>query len=835
VLSWAAVTIGSAADGVALWWPAAGAAVAAYVTARPNARVAVLVVVLVVSAAGNAIAGRPLLVSVLFGVANAAEAAVAGWWLTRDADDRPSLFSLADLWRLLTAAALGATTIAVGATLTVTLVAGGSAWPVVFHVFASHFSAVLLITPMVMRTLPERSPASRVETLVQIVLLAVGGLLSFGLDPRVTARYLVLIPLIWGALRLRLRVVTIELFASMAVGLTLAASGLGPFGADALAGLLEDDDDLSLLRFSLTQVFVITTSLTVLIVAITAAQGRSLIRRIERSERILRGGFDDALVGTAILHVKGPDVEVVEVNDVAEELLGIQPDDTVSWTTALGPEAPMVRAALRQVADGLRPGWRAEVELYGHEGRHRWAELAAAALSGEDDLVVLQLAETTARKAAERELEQLALYDPVTDLPNRTLLRDRGEQALRDAARRGGSVALVFLDLDDFKRINDTAGHSVGDEVLREFGARLSASVRVSDTVARLGGDEFVVLLPGSEPGTVETTIDRIRATFDEPVPVASGAYRITASIGYTSSTEGSTIDDLLRDADTAMYVAKGQGPGRATPFMQEFRERNVYAVTIAEEFEGAIERGEVVLFVQPIVDLDSRRVDGAEALVRWRHPERGLLAPDAWLDIVSRGGSGPDLEAWIIGEACRILADWSARWGDDSPVLHVNISTALLRRGDMGDEVLDALGKSGAPTDRLVVELTETDLESVRGSLLSELEALRDVGVRVAVDDFGTGYSAFSRLAHLPLDDLKIDSSFVAQMLTDERSRTVVVAILGLAQALGLSVVAEGVETADQADALRELGCDRGQGYLWARPMTVADFVQAWERHRLT
>ena len=332
-------------------------------------------------------------------------------------------------------------------------------------------------------------------------------------------------------------------------------------------------------------------------------------------------------------------------------------------------DAIALESVVRDIAHGKRAGWRAEVELASTGGTRRWADVAVSAMVDEPGLVVLQLLETTARKVAESQLELLAIQDTLTGLPNRTLLRDRLDRALATCARTGETVTVLILDIDDFKVINDTVGNRTGDDVLQEAAWRLAAVVGHSDTVARLGGDEFVILLPGADPATVDALIIRISQVFDQPIVVSSGAYRLTASIGVTASQAGSTVDQLLGDADTAMYVSKSRGRGLATWFDPSFRERAVHVASVASDFDGAVERGEVVLFAQPIIDLATGHIVAAEALVRWQHPHRGLLGPDRWLDIVNTGAAGQQLETWILIDACRQLAHWHGMWGAGSTV----------------------------------------------------------------------------------------------------------------------------------------------------------------------
>ena len=440
----------------------------------------------------------------------------------------------------------------------------------------------------------------------------------------------------------------------------------------------------------------ISTFVIVLAMTIVVTQRRSLLARVSSSERILRGGFDDALLGSVILRQRGGAIEVVEINPVAADLLDVGADRTCSTGTGWSALTPSpwspwcaTSPTASEPAGEPRSNWPAPA------GRDGGPMSPCPRCPDEPGLVVLQVVDTTARKSAENELEMLAIQDTLTGLPNRTLLRDRLDRALASGARTGEAVTVLILDLDDFKRINDTVDNQTGDDVLREAAERLAAVVRHSDTVARAGGDEFVILLPGADPAAVDGTITRISQVLDQPITLTAGAYRVTASIGVASSGAGSTVDQLLGDADTAMFVSKSRGRGLATWFDPSFRERAVHAASTTSDFDGAVDRGEVVLFAQPIIDLATGRIVAAEALVRWQHPQRGLLGPDRWLDIVNTGSTGQQLETWILTDACRHLAYWHTCWGVGTPSLHVNVSTALLSRGDLAEQVEHALAQT--------------------------------------------------------------------------------------------------------------------------------------------
>jgi diguanylate cyclase (GGDEF)-like protein len=782
--------------------------------------------VLVGTATGNWLAGRPIDVATFLGLSNAAEAAVASWWLLRGQRGVPSLTTLPDLGRWIVAAVLGGVTFALAGTATIVVLADGPAWPTALHVFASHTSAVLLVTALVLRQDPTPSGATTAEAIVQALTVAGVTVTVFATDLGLSVAFLLVLPLLWGAMRLSLRAVTVETVLSLMLALTLTAFGVGPLSPvfDAVGAGLRTAPS-TLLEVVWTQLFAVSTLVVVLALAITTVQRRALLLRVRRSEQVIRGGFDDALLGLAILRRGHDEWAIVEINPIAEDLLRVGLDRHLDWDRALGEGADVALAGLAAVADGRMPTLREEIQLAGEAG-DRWAEIAAAPVSGEAGMVVLQLAETTSRRRAELELEHQAIHDSLTGLPNRALLRDRLDRALAASERTGDPVAVVMLDVDGFTRLNDTAGQATGDAVLRQVASRLAGAVRQGDTVARLGGDEFAVVLPGADADQVAAAIARIQEAFGPPVQLTTGAFRITVSVGIAGGGHGSVSDELLQDADTAMFMAKTEGSGLARWFDDSYHQRMVRAATVASEFEGALDRGEIVLFAQPLVDLGTGTTTSCEGLVRWQHPARGLLAPSEWLDIVIGGHHGSDLEAWILHEACRTLARWSNHLGSTCPELQVNVSTALLRRGDLDRQVLEAVAATGAPADRLVIELTETDLESVGSALPPALERLRQRGIRIAVDDFGTGFSTFSRLAHLPVDEIKIDKSFTAEVLTNARSAAVVHAMIELGHALGLRVVAEGVESSAQADHLREAGCDLGQGYLWSEPRPMHEVV---------
>ena len=416
-----------------------------------------------------------------------------------------------------------------------------------------------------------------------------------------------------------------------------------------------------------------------------------------------------------------------------------------------------------------------------------------------------------------------ALHDSLTGLPNRALFLDRLSHAL--ARRRRGSsagFAVLFIDLDDFKMVNDGLGHLVGDRLLAEAGERICRAVRAPDTVARLGGDEFAVLLEDVDTAAAATTAERVRLALSQPFPVADGhAVHVGASVGLLAGTAGEgSAEELLRDADVAMYHAKDEGKGRVVVFEPRMRQRLQARTELEQELRTAVVSEQMVVHYQPVVDLARRRVTGVEALLRWQHPLRGLVPPSEFVPLAEDTGLIVPLGSAVLRTACAAAAAWPG-----APlVLSVNLSPRQLREPDVVDVVRAALSETGLPAERLVLEITESLLvREVEGSTC-RLEALKALGVRLAVDDFGTGYSSLSYLSRLPVDTLKVDRAFVAGLLEGGSQGRLAGAVIALAQSLDLSTVAEGVEHEAQAVALQAQGASVVQGFAYSPPVPLGD-----------
>ncbi|WP_253907978.1 EAL domain-containing protein [Arthrobacter sp. H20] len=439
---------------------------------------------------------------------------------------------------------------------------------------------------------------------------------------------------------------------------------------------------------------------------------------------------------------------------------------------------------------------------------------------------------TASLHAAQIELERMAMYDSLTGLPNRTLLRRRIDDETLAAARGEQSPALILLDLDAFKAVNDSLGHSAGDDVLIEVGRRLNSTVRESDVVARLGGDEFAVLLPQTSDKVASEIADRALAALRPDMIISGTSIRTLASIGVRCGEVGQSGEDMMRDADTAMYVAKNLGRGNVQVFHPAMLQATHDRFTTLEEFRRAVATGELRVHYQPVISLGTSTIVGAEALVRWQHPDRGLLYPEAFIGIAEESGLVLEIGEWMINAVASQLNSWQDILTGRDFAVRVNLSAAESRTPGLVGFIDRALAKHSVPAERLIVEITETSVMTDQVASTESLRGLRELGVGVEIDDFGTGYSSISYLRKLPAQAVKMDSSLIEDIAEDPRQLKFVAAILQLIEAAGLLSVAEGIETADQARLLTGMGCNYGQGYFFSRPMEadmMAELVRSW------
>lgn len=416
-----------------------------------------------------------------------------------------------------------------------------------------------------------------------------------------------------------------------------------------------------------------------------------------------------------------------------------------------------------------------------------------------------------------------AFHDSLTGLPNRLLLIDRLDHALARAARMNTEVAVLFIDLDTFKTVNDSLGHAAGDELLKEAATRLLSCVRSADTAARFGGDEFVVLLEDVDSERVARVANRILEAMSEPFRVRNRQVFIGASIGIAIG--GDQADDLLRNADLALYRAKAKGKGQKQAFEPEMHVAMVQRLELEEGLAEALRGAELVLHFQPLFDLNTRRIEGVEALVRWLHPTRGLLLPGEFIPIAEDSRLMLPLGRWVLADACRQLAEWRDRHGvADDLTMCVNFSSAQFHDPTLVGGVRETLADTRLPADRLVIELTETAFMRDPDTMAERMTELKRLGVRLAVDDFGTGNASLRHLARFPVDVLKVDRSFVGKVGVDSRQTAIAGSIIRLGAELEMVVVAEGIERPEQIDRLLELGCRFGQGFYLGRPVPAGE-----------
>jgi diguanylate cyclase (GGDEF)-like protein/PAS domain S-box-containing protein len=444
----------------------------------------------------------------------------------------------------------------------------------------------------------------------------------------------------------------------------------------------------------------------------------------------------------------------------------------------------------------------------------------------------------SARKIAEERIHHLAFYDTLTELPNRQLLLDRLEQALRDVEMTQQMGALMFIDLDNFKTLNDTFGHLKGDVLLQKVAKRLTGCVREQDTVARLGGDEFVVLIQslGLQTETAlskaQIVANKVLAVLREPYDLAGFEHHSTCSIGVTSfSGQQSSVSDLLKQADLAMYQSKSLGRNMVCFFDPEMQAIVTANATLTAHLRAALQLQQFVVFYQPQFDR-ARRMVAVEALLRWQHPQRGMVNPSEFIPAAEETGLILPLGEWVLTQACEQLATWALRPETAHLCIAVNVSARQFRHPDFVDSVVAAIQSSGCRADRLKIELTESLLADSMDSTIAKMNTLKALGVALALDDFGMGYSSLSYLHRLPLTQLKIDKSFVADVCSNPNAAAISHAIIVMAQSLGLAVMAEGVETEAQWCFLADQGCGYFQGYLMCPPLPLAELESFMRNH---
>ncbi|MDO8389716.1 MAG: EAL domain-containing protein [Actinomycetota bacterium] len=543
-------------------------------------------------------------------------------------------------------------------------------------------------------------------------------------------------------------------------------------------------------------------------------------RALAEREELLRVVLDNS--GEATMRV-GRDLRVEYVNRRIVEISGIAFEDWIGKTFAEAgyPSelAEFWEAGYTRVFDTGAPV-AFEFEIDNVEG-HRWYESVVAPEFAPDGSVAHTISssrDVTQRKAADEELRRLATHDQLTGLANRAGLLDEITRALGAGRRSGRGTAVLMIDLDNFKNVNDSLGHASGDELLRAAAARVGGSARGGDLVARLGGDEFVVVMRDlDDPGEAVQAAWLLVQAFRDPFTTGAVELYATASIGVSVGSDASDAGDLVREADTAMYVAKAEGRDRVSVFNEDVRAAVTSRLGLEVELRHALERDQLAVWYQPEVDLTSGEVIAVEALLRWHHPSGELYSADRFIAIAEETGLILDIGSWVLHQACSQAAAWAAERPDRPLTVRVNLSTLQLAEHGLLNAIDESLALTGLDPARLCMEITETTLLRQTATARDNLQGIRDRGITIAIDDFGTGYAALTYLRQYPIDVLKIDRSFITDITTDDHDHRLVAGIIAFARHLGVSVTAEGVEDEDQAAVLRSMGCPSAQGWLYS------------------
>ncbi len=523
-----------------------------------------------------------------------------------------------------------------------------------------------------------------------------------------------------------------------------------------------------------------------------------------------------------------------DIHDIPDELPSLQ-----DWYARIHPDdlSPTQLAWNKLVCE--QESMSVEIRLLRRDQSYTWVQILAGALhdrTGELLGYLGAVSDISELKAAQLQMENLAFYDPLTGLANRRLFRNRLDKAVKSVQRNGTSMALMFLDMDQFKRVNDTLGHDAGDVLLKEVAGRLSNTVRENDTVSRIGGDEFTILLTDvHHTSDVLTVAEKLLAVMARPIRIKGQDIISTVSIGITLTPDDATdANTLMKNADLAMYRAKELGRNNFQFFSEDMNRSILEHLALEKEITEALAREQFSLVFQPKIGLFDFRVTGIETLLRWHHPEKGMIPPDRFIPVAEETGQILELGSWVLEQSCRQISSLiRSKVLPSSAKVAVNLSARQFNDPNLLQKIRNVIDISKIPPACLELELTESTLMADVEGAIATMQALRDIGVSIAIDDFGIGYSSLSYIKRFPIDVLKVDRSFVMDIPEDKNDMAITAAVIAMAHKLGLTVVAEGVESEEQLHFLRRNNCDEGQGYLFSRPLSLAQLHQFLMQHK--
>jgi diguanylate cyclase (GGDEF)-like protein/PAS domain S-box-containing protein len=562
---------------------------------------------------------------------------------------------------------------------------------------------------------------------------------------------------------------------------------------------------------------------------VLASQVALALERIELSQEVTRRNsetyFRTLVLNTSdVIAIVDEDDRIRYVSPSAQSVLGGDPVGVQLSDIVHPADRTRLRDLLAAVRSGHGPEQGLDFRALDSREAELMLEMRCRDLRADQTVagLVITMRDVTERRRLERDLTHQAFHDSLTGLANRVLYANRLEHALARGARDGSQVGVLFIDLDDFKIVNDTLGHAVGDQLLQAVAERISGALRADDTAARLGGDEFAALIENvQDPGAVEESAERILAALAEPIMIDGAPLQAVASIGITTTPEADNADELLRQADLALYVAKGAGKNQWRRYQNHLHGAMVERLELRSALDHAVNEGHFLMQYQPIVDLRTDEAVGFEALVRWHHPVRGIIEPDQFIEVAEESGLIVPMGRWVLDQALHAVAQWRRVLPRiRQPYVSVNVSVRQFRQAGFVEHVKQALGYVDVPARALMLEITETLLMRDDEQIWADLAELQELGVQIAIDDFGTGYSSLGYLRQRPIDVVKIDKTFIDDIVHSPQQLALVNGIVNLAQSLNLTVIAEGIEDATHRDMLVEVGCPLGQGYYFSCPV---------------